>query len=204
MGITSVPTFLLEEGLPFGRQSGASLALPTCTPFGNTLVIQTIAEAEFLGQITSLRNDMAKPQEHNNLLSSKKKGKKGAKATHAPSKQLVVPAPRDQPHLPKKVYSDCRHQINDREAERQRSQIRINAHLRDSRMTVLGNKSPIQKVRGLESMVESDPEYVPSKTQGSTYSSATLTRYSEAKPLSLRRRSEDYGSEEIPSRDPII
>ncbi|XP_016647248.1 PREDICTED: uncharacterized protein LOC107880402 [Prunus mume] len=119
----------------------------------------------------------------------------------ASSKQLVVLAPKDQPHLLKKVYSDCRHRINDREAKRQRSLIRINAHLMDSRMRVLGNKSHIRKVRGLESTAESDYEYVPSKTKESTYHSATPTR---ASPSSPRRTSEDYGSEEIPSRDPAI
>ncbi|CAL2265763.1 unnamed protein product [Prunus armeniaca] len=204
MGTTSVPVFLPEEGLPFGRQSGASPALPPCTPFGNLPIMQTTAEAKLLAQITSLRQDMAKLQEHNNLLSSKRKGKKGAKATLAPSKQLVVPAPRDQQHLPKKVYTNCRHWVNDKEVERQGSSIRINAHLRDSRMRVLGNKSPIRKVRGLESTAESDHEYVPSKTQGRTYRSATPTRYLEAKQLSPRRRSEDYDFEEIPSRDLVV
>ncbi|CAL9011200.1 unnamed protein product, partial [Prunus brigantina] len=132
--------------------------------------------------MTSLRKEMAKLQEHNNLLSSKvdetqpllnqqetqniqvmepsqslqtpdrqKKGKKGAKGTPAPSKQLVVPAPRDQPHVPKKVYTDCRHRINEKEAERQRSPIRINARLRGSRLKVLGDKSPLRKFQGLES-----------------------------------------------------
>ncbi|XP_008237867.1 PREDICTED: uncharacterized protein LOC103336588 [Prunus mume] len=83
--------------------------------------------------MTALRQDMAKLQEHNNLLSSKvdetqqllnhqqtqntqtnrssqslqtphrqKKGKQGAKATPAPSKQLIVPAPKGKPHVPKK------------------------------------------------------------------------------------------------------
>ncbi|CAL9029137.1 unnamed protein product [Prunus brigantina] len=69
-------------------------------------------------------------------------------------------------------------------------------------MRVLGHKSPIRKVRGPASTAESDSEYVPSKTQASTYRSATPTRYSEARPVSLQRHSEDYGSEEIPSRDP--
>ncbi|CAL9020765.1 unnamed protein product [Prunus brigantina] len=69
----------------------------------------------------------------------------------------------------KKVYSDCHHRLNDREVERQRSPTRINARLRDLRMTVLGNKSPIRKVRGLESVAESDHKYVPSKSQESTY-----------------------------------
>ncbi|KAI5312710.1 hypothetical protein L3X38_041884 [Prunus dulcis] len=45
--------------------------LPPCTPFGNSPIIQTTAEAKFLTQITSLRQDMARLQEHNNLLSSK-------------------------------------------------------------------------------------------------------------------------------------
>ncbi|CAL2256557.1 unnamed protein product [Prunus armeniaca] len=71
-------------------------------------------------------------------------------------------------------------------------------------MSVLENKSPIQKVRGLESTTESDHEYVPSKTQGSTYHSTMPTRYSKAKISSPPRHSEDYGFEEIPSRDPVI
>ncbi|CAL8075051.1 unnamed protein product [Prunus armeniaca] len=80
------------------------------------------------------------------------------------------------------------------EDERQRSPIRINAHLRDSWIRVLGNKSPIRKVRGLEAKTESDHEYVPSRTQGSTYLSAMPTRYSKAKLLSPPRHLEDYGS----------
>ncbi|XP_008239626.1 PREDICTED: uncharacterized protein LOC103338221 [Prunus mume] len=131
-----------------------------------------------------------------------KKGKKGKKATPAPSKQLVVPAPRDQLQVPKKVYTDSRHRINDKEAERQRSPIRINARLRDSRMRALVSKSPIRKVRGLESKAEFD-EHVPSKTTKSTYRSATPTRFSGARPSSPRRSSEDYGSE-VSSRDPAI
>ncbi|CAL8150705.1 unnamed protein product [Prunus armeniaca] len=71
MGTTSVPTFLLEDGLPFGRPSGASPVLPPSTPFGNPPAIQTTVEAELLAQMTSLRKEMAKLQEHNNLLSSK-------------------------------------------------------------------------------------------------------------------------------------
>ncbi|XP_034218184.1 uncharacterized protein LOC117629717 [Prunus dulcis] len=134
----------------------------------------------------------------------KKKHEKVARATPAPSKQLVVPTPRDQPHVPEKVYSDCRHRLNDREVERRRSPIRINARLRDSRMNVLGSKSPIRRVRGLDSAEESESEYIPSKTQVSTYRSATPSRYSEVNSLSPRRRSEDYGSEEISSRDPVV
>ncbi|KAH0994793.1 hypothetical protein GBA52_018657 [Prunus armeniaca] len=135
MGTTLVPTLLSEDGLPYGMPSGAIPVLHLSTPFGNPLVIQTTIEAELLAQMTSIRKEMARLQEHNNLLSSKvdetqwllnqpktqniqatepsqsmqtfgrqKKGKKGAKATPAPSKQLVVPASRDQPHVPKKVY----------------------------------------------------------------------------------------------------
>ncbi|CAL8085898.1 unnamed protein product [Prunus armeniaca] len=118
------PQFLSEDGLPYGMPSGASPALHPSTPFGNPPALQTTVEPELLAQMTSLRREMAKLQEHNNLLSSKvdetqwlvnqqetqsiqatessqslqtpgrqKKGKKGAKATPAPSKQLVVPAP---------------------------------------------------------------------------------------------------------------
>ncbi|CAL8117204.1 unnamed protein product [Prunus armeniaca] len=134
MGTTSGPSFLPEDGLPYGMPSGASPALHPSTPFDNPPVIQTTVEVELLAQMISLRKEMAKLQEHNNLFSSKvdetqrllnqqetqniqstepsqslqtpgrqKKGKNGVKATPAPSKQLVVLAPRDQPHVPKKV-----------------------------------------------------------------------------------------------------
>ncbi|CAL9000859.1 unnamed protein product [Prunus brigantina] len=236
MGTTSGPQFLSEDGMPYGMPSGASPALHPSSPFGNPPILQTTVEAELLAQMTSLRKEMAKLQEHNNLLSSKidetqrllnqqdtqniqptepsqslqtpgrqKKGKKGARATPAPSKQLVVPAPRDQPHVPKKVYADCRHRINDKkDAERHRSPIRINAHLRDSRLNTLGDKSPIRKVQGLDTEVESDDEYVPSKDIESNYRSEAPPEYSKARPLSPRRTSEDYSSEAVPSRDPAI
>ncbi|CAL2239072.1 unnamed protein product [Prunus armeniaca] len=105
----------------------------TSSPLSPITFLTTV-EAELLAQMISLRKEMAKLQEHNNLFSSKvdetqrvlnqqetqniqstepsqslqtpgrqKKGKKGVKATPAPSKQLVVLAPRDQPHVPKKV-----------------------------------------------------------------------------------------------------
>ncbi|CAL8116071.1 unnamed protein product [Prunus armeniaca] len=124
MGTTSGAQFLSEDGLPYGMPSGASPALHPSTPFGNPPVLHTTVEAELLVQMTSLRREMTKLQEHNNLLSSKvdetqrllnqqetqsiqatessqslqtlgrqRKGKRGAKATPAPSKQLVVPAP---------------------------------------------------------------------------------------------------------------
>ncbi|CAL2237459.1 unnamed protein product [Prunus armeniaca] len=174
---------------------------------------------------------MAKLQEHNNLLSSKvdetqqllnqqqtqniqttessqslqtpSRHKKGKKTTPVPSKQLVVPAPRDQPHIPKKVYTDCSHRINDKEAERQRSPIRINARLRDSWMKVLGDKSPIRKVRGLESEVESNDKYVPSKTTRSTYHSATPTRLSEARSSRPQRTSEDLVPRKLRAGTPL-
>ncbi|CAL9020649.1 unnamed protein product [Prunus brigantina] len=210
MGTTSGPQFLSEDGLPYGMPSGASPVLHPSTPFGNPPILQTTVEAELLAQMTSLRKEMAKLQEHNNLLSSKtpgrqKKGKRGAKATPAPSKQLVVPAPRDQPHVPKKVYANCRHRIIDKkDAERHRSPIRINARIRDSRLNILGEKSPLWKVQGLDSEVESDDEYVPSKGTESNYRSEAPPEYSKARPLSPRRTSEDYSSGEVPSRDPVI
>ncbi|KAI5313069.1 hypothetical protein L3X38_042243 [Prunus dulcis] len=71
MGTTSVPVLLPKEGVPLGRQSRASPVQPPCTPFGNSPMIQTTAEAELLAQITSLQQDMAKLHEHNSLLSSK-------------------------------------------------------------------------------------------------------------------------------------
>ncbi|CAL9004992.1 unnamed protein product, partial [Prunus brigantina] len=136
--------------------------------------------------------------------SRKKKGKKGAKAAPAPSKQLVVPAPRDQSHIPKKVYVDCRHRINDKQTERHRSPVRINANLKDSRMRVLGSKSPLRRVRGLESGSEPDAEYVPLESTESSYRSVTPTKSSKARPPSPCGPSEDYGSTEVPSRDPAI
>ncbi|CAL2228548.1 unnamed protein product [Prunus armeniaca] len=231
MGTTSGPQFLSEDGLPYGMPSGASPALNPSTPFGNPLVLQTTVEAELLAQMTSLRREMTKLQEHNNLLSSKvdetqrllnqqetqsiqatessqsqqtpgwqRKGKRGAKATPAPSKQLVVPVPQDQPHVPKKVYTDCRHRINDKkDAERHRSPIGVNARLRDSRMKVLGDKSPLRKVQGLDSVLESDDEYVPTRGTKSSYRSEAPPEYSKARPPSPRRTSEDFSSEDVPS-----
>ncbi|CAL8150706.1 unnamed protein product [Prunus armeniaca] len=71
-------------------------------------------------------------------------------------------------------------------------------------MRVLGSKSPLRKVQGLESEVESDNEYVLSKGTESNYRSETPTEYSKAKPPSPRRTSKDYNSEEVLSRDPAI
>ncbi|XP_020424641.1 uncharacterized protein LOC109950424 [Prunus persica] len=71
-------------------------------------------------------------------------------------------------------------------------------------MRVLGDKSPIRKVRGLGPEEESESEYIPSGTQTSTYCSATHSRNSEVNPLNLQRRTEDFDSEEIPSRDPAV
>ncbi|XP_020409532.1 uncharacterized protein LOC109946399 [Prunus persica] len=140
----------------------------------------------------------------------KNKRAKVAKATPAPSRELVVPAPRDQPHIPRKVYSDCRHRINDRERhnddrepERERSPIRIGARIRDSRMRTLGDRSPIRKIRGLGPAESSESEYVPSKTPPD-YRSATPSRYARDNLLNLQRQSEDYSSEEIPSRNPMV
>ncbi|XP_020410468.1 uncharacterized protein LOC109946586 [Prunus persica] len=141
----------------------------------------------------------------------KNKRGKVAKATPTPSRELVVPAPKDQPHIPRKVYSDCRHRLNDRErrandreAERERSPIGIGARIRDSRMKILGDKSPIRKVRGLDPTESSESEYIPTKTHTSTYRSATPSRCAGDNSLGLQRQSEDYGAEEIPSRDPIV
>ena len=224
MGTTSIPTFLPEDGAPFGRQAGASPALPPCTPYGNAPSTQTAAEAELVAQIASLRKDMARLQEHNHHLSSKvdetqrqlhqqhpqniqtthsseslgtprrRRHRRAARATPAPSKQLVVPTPRDQPHVPKKVYTDCRHRLNDREAERQRSPIKVDARLRESRLNTQRSKSPIRRIRGLETPEESASEYIHSNTQTSTYRSET-PRYSGDNSVSPRRRSEDNGAE---------
>ncbi|CAL2244502.1 unnamed protein product [Prunus armeniaca] len=236
MGTTSGPQFLSEDGLPYGMPSGASPVLHPSTPFGNPHVLQTTVEAELLAQMTSLRREMAKLQERNNLLSSKvdetqrllnqletqniqttessqsqqtpgrqRKGKQGAKATPAPSKQLVVPAPQDQPHIPKKVYTDCRHRINDKkDAERHRSPIGVNALLRDSRMRVLGDKSPLRRVQGLDSALESNDEYIPTGGTESRYRSEASPEYLKARPPSPRRASEDFSSRDVPSRDPAI
>ncbi|CAL8174398.1 unnamed protein product [Prunus armeniaca] len=90
------------------------------------------------------------------------------------------------------------------DAERQRSPARINAHLRDSRMRVLGDKSPLRKVQGLGPEAESDDEYAPSKGTESHYRSETPMEFSKAREPCPRRKSQDYISEEIPSRDPVI
>ncbi|XP_020419522.1 uncharacterized protein LOC109949179 [Prunus persica] len=71
-------------------------------------------------------------------------------------------------------------------------------------MKILGDKSPIRKVRGLDPAEKSESEYIPSRTQTATYRSATPSRYSGVDPPNLQRRSEDYDSEEIPSRDPVV
>lgn len=71
-------------------------------------------------------------------------------------------------------------------------------------MRVLGNKPPIRRVQGLESTADSDLEYTPSGTHLPTYHSATPTRYSEVHPMGSPRHMEDYGAEEIPSRDLVI
>ncbi|CAL8134915.1 unnamed protein product [Prunus armeniaca] len=231
MGTTSGQQFLSEDGLPYGMPSGASPALHPSTPFGNPPALQTTVKAELLAQMTSLRKEMVKLQERNNLLSSKvdetqrllnqqdtqnvrttessqsrqtpsrqRKGKQGAKATPAPSKQLVVPAPPDQPHVPKKVYTDCRYRINDkRDAERHRSPIRLNANLRDSRMRVLGDKSPLRRAQGLESAQESDDEYIPTRDIESSYRSEAPPEYSKARSPSPRKATEDFCSEDVPS-----
>ncbi|CAL8164399.1 unnamed protein product [Prunus armeniaca] len=206
MGTTSGPSFLLEDGLRYGMPSGASRALHPNTPFGNPPVIQTTVEAKLLAQMISLQQETQNIQPSQSLQTPgrQKKGKKGTKATLAPSKQLVVLAPRDQPHVPKKVYTDCPYRLNDMDAERQRSPVRVNAHLRDSRMRVIGDKLPLIKVQGLGSEAESDDEYAPSKGIESHYCSETPTEYSKARAPSPRRTSEDYISEEIPSRDPAI
>ncbi|CAL8988598.1 unnamed protein product [Prunus brigantina] len=84
--------------------------------------------------------------------------------------------------MPQKVYSNCRHQLIHRQKERDMSPIRIEVCLNDSRMWVLGNKSLIRQVQGLDSTTDSECEYVLSKTQGSTYRSTTPTRHSEVHP----------------------
>ncbi|CAL2257311.1 unnamed protein product [Prunus armeniaca] len=71
-------------------------------------------------------------------------------------------------------------------------------------MKVLGDKSPLRKVQGLDSELESDDEYVPSKGTESNYRLETPPEYSKARPPSSRRTSEDFSSEEVPSRDPAI
>ncbi|CAL9021788.1 unnamed protein product, partial [Prunus brigantina] len=135
--------------------------------------------------------------------SRQRKGKKGAKATPASSKQLVVPAPRDQPHILKKVYTDCRHQINDKEAERLRSPIRVNAPLRDSRLKVLGDKSPIRKVQGLQVRAGLPRTMVSRRFQAGTPLSAYFFggfrrwKMTGPGPKSLTR--ESFGQDPLPS-----
>ncbi|CAL2230835.1 unnamed protein product [Prunus armeniaca] len=194
MGTTSGPQFLSEDGLPYGMPSGASPALHPSTPFGNPPVLQTTVETELLAQMTSLRRKMAKLQERNNLLSSK-----------VDETQRPPNLPRVSRHVPKKVYTDCRHRINDKkDAERHRSPIGVNARLRDSRMRVLGDKSPIRRVQGLDSALESDDEYIPTGGTESSYRSEAPPEYSKARPPSPRRTNEDFSAEDVPSPDPAI
>ncbi|XP_021823259.1 uncharacterized protein LOC110764568 [Prunus avium] len=239
MGTTEKTTFVPREGMPFGMPSGVSPAPAPYTPATNPPVTQATENAELLAQVVSLRHDMARMQEHNNLLSTRveetqlllnqqqtqnmptdrsseslqtprrqKKGKKVAKATPAPSKQLVVPAPKNKPHVPKKVYSDCRHRLLEREverhSERQQSPIRINARLDDPRLKNMGRKSPIRRIQVLESTAESDHEYTPSTNRSSPYRSATPTKFSEVNPARSQQRSAHQIAEEIPDRDPVI
>ncbi|CAL8085985.1 unnamed protein product [Prunus armeniaca] len=69
-------------------------------------------------------------------------------------------------------------------------------------MKVLGDKSPLRRVQGLDLGLESDDEYVPTKGTESNYRSETPPEYSKARPPSPRRTSEDFSSEEVPSREP--
>ncbi|CAL9016409.1 unnamed protein product, partial [Prunus brigantina] len=126
-----------------------------------------------------------------------------AKAAPAPSKQLVVPASRDQPHVPKKVYSDYRHRINDKQTERHRSPIRVNANLKDPRMRVLGRKSPIRRVQGLESGSEHDNGDIPSEETESSCRSVTPTKKSKkwrTTGLALKNPfGESFGQDHLPN-----
>ncbi|KAI5344002.1 hypothetical protein L3X38_011879 [Prunus dulcis] len=97
-------------------------------------------------------------------------------AAPTPSKRLIVPAPKKKSHLPKKVYSDCRHRLMVRQEERGRSSIRIEAWLNDSQMRVLSEKLPIQQVQGLEATGDSNPEYILYGTPKTKYRSATRNR----------------------------
>lgn len=56
-----------------------------------------------------------------------KKGKRTTTTKPAPSKKLVVLAPKNKPHFPQKVYSDCWHRLMDRREERGELPIRIEA-----------------------------------------------------------------------------
>ncbi|BFG35159.1 hypothetical protein CerSpe_214330 [Prunus speciosa] len=221
--------------MPYGMPSGVSPTPQPYTPATNPHVLQPAENAELLAQVVSLRQDMARLQEHNNYLSTRvdetqqqlnqqqtqniqtsesvqtprrqRKGKKAAKATPAPSKQLVVPAPKNRPHGPSKVYSDCRHRLLDREGERQterqESPIRINACLNDPRLRDLGRKSPIRRIAVLESTAESDKEYFPPTDRSSSYRSETPTKFSEVNPVRSQQRSAHQVAEAIPDRDPV-
>ncbi|KAL6284311.1 hypothetical protein ACE6H2_015240 [Prunus campanulata] len=68
MGTTEKTTF---EGKPFSMPSGVSPAPPPYTTATNPPVLQPAENAELLAQVVSLRQDMAKLQEHNNFLSSR-------------------------------------------------------------------------------------------------------------------------------------
>ncbi|CAL8091851.1 unnamed protein product [Prunus armeniaca] len=197
--------------------SGASPVLHPSTPFGNPPALQTTVEAELLAQMTSLRREMAKLQERNTKHSghrilpesanprSAEEGKAGGKGNACALQTAGSSGSPGQPHIPKKVYTDCRHRINDKkDAERHRSPIGVNASLRDSRMRVLGDKSPLRRVQGLDSALESDDEYIPTGGTKSSYRSEAPPEYSKARPPSPRRIFEDFDSEGVPSRDPAI
>ncbi|CAL8994571.1 unnamed protein product, partial [Prunus brigantina] len=73
---------------------------------------------------------------------------------------------------------------------------------------VLGNKSPIQRVQGLESTWDLDPEYILSGTQETASHSATPSKHQIAREAShyskVHPRRSPRRTEELPSRDPVI
>ncbi|CAL2247076.1 unnamed protein product [Prunus armeniaca] len=212
MGTTSGPQFLSEDGLPYGMPSGASPALHPSTPFGNPPALQTMVEAELLAQMTSLRREMAKLQERNTKHSdhrifpesadprSADKGKAGGKGNTC---ALQIAGGPGSPGPTSRIEEGV-HRLSSSDAERHRSPIGINARLRDSWMRVLGDKSPLRRVQGLDSALESDDEYIPTGGTESSYRSEASPEYSKARPPSPRRASEDFSSEDVPSRDPVI
>lgn len=69
MNTNSIIALHLANGSPFGKPK-AQAALPHLMLLRNTTARQTRAEIDLLAQIVTLRKDMAKMPEYNNILFS--------------------------------------------------------------------------------------------------------------------------------------
>ncbi|KAI5351577.1 hypothetical protein L3X38_004468 [Prunus dulcis] len=65
------PSSFTPDGSILGLNTGASHAPPPITSWPETSTRESTVEANLLVQIESLRQDMAKMQDHTNILSSK-------------------------------------------------------------------------------------------------------------------------------------